>query len=424
MRGCPELGRLPKAQALISSLHFRNQTPGTAPHHVFAKKLHNRESRLDPTHPVEYAPGKQQPILTATGTTAFTLRAIPMGLLTKPIAPIRPLEPFDTWDARVARGAPSGTVAAMALHDPRPNRLSMSLQFSTVSGFYTHQRVQVLRRFKTAVSHIVIRNADVQQLGGQKRLVFREEGAKPEEWILQGWTYHVRPTLELYRMPYPDLVGILRPMLRDIWTRGMKLEEQWTAASFSKLKPTVPELPPIKTPKQRSSAESSPEPRNDVQKESPGLASARPIPSKRRKGVASVASLPPIPDFDPFPFTPVPPAPTLSPPALPPQTKSKSSKPVNWWAVGRVLEAAVADGDFQGPTRWNPSPRAAPPPAQDSVPTQTTSPAAEPSPDSNRATVQAKLAGMLFRPQSVIRPDQKERAAGKIPRRMHQFEDN
>ncbi|KAJ7628364.1 hypothetical protein FB45DRAFT_1028459 [Roridomyces roridus] len=198
-------------------------------------------------------------------------------------------------------------------------------------------------------------------------------------------------------------------MLRDIWTRGMKLEEQWTVASFAKLKPSIP---------------LTHKPRDDVQKDSPDTAGAHPIPSKRRKGVASVASLPPIPDFDPFPFTPVPPAPTLSPPALPPQTKSKSSKPVNWWAVGRVLEAAVADGDFQGPTRWNPSPRAAPLPAQDSVPNQSTPPAVEPSPDSNRATVQAKLAGMLFRPQNVIRPDQKERAAGKIPRRMHQFEDN
>ncbi|KAJ7641404.1 hypothetical protein FB45DRAFT_356817 [Roridomyces roridus] len=322
MQACPELRRLPKAQASISSLHFRKQTPGTAPH-VFPRKLPNRDNRLDPTHPVDYAPGKQQPILIATGTTCFTLRAIPMGILEKPTTPIRAVEPFDTWDARVARGASSGTVAPMTLREPRPNRLSMSLQFSTVSGFSTHQRTQIVSRFKTAVSLIAIRNAQVH---GRKRLVF-EEGAEPEEWILQGWTYHVRPTLELYRMPYPELVGILRPMLQDIWTRGMKLEEQWTLASLAKLMPSVS----IQTPKQRSSARSaSPDLSRKHRDDNPNNSSdlADPIPSKSRKGGASVASLPPVPDFDPFPFTPAAPAPNLTASSLPPSIKS--SEPVNW----------------------------------------------------------------------------------------------
>lgn len=33
-------------------------------------------------------------------------------------------------------------------------------------------------------------------------------------------------------MPYPELVGVLRPALADLWTRGTAVEAQWTAASL------------------------------------------------------------------------------------------------------------------------------------------------------------------------------------------------
>lgn len=41
------------------------------------------------------------------------------------------------------------------------------------------------------------------------------------------WTYAMRITLELYRLPYPELVISLRAALRHIWDEAAKLEAIW-----------------------------------------------------------------------------------------------------------------------------------------------------------------------------------------------------
>ena len=43
--------------------------------------------------------------------------------------------------------------------------------------------------------------------------------------------YILHPTLKLYRMPYPDLVPLLRSALRLIHDRGMHFEHQWAKLS-------------------------------------------------------------------------------------------------------------------------------------------------------------------------------------------------
>ncbi|KAJ7856535.1 hypothetical protein B0H13DRAFT_1564003, partial [Mycena leptocephala] len=213
---------------------FRRQTPGSIGNPNQQPPKPN--IRLDPNHPIDLIPGKRKPFLWAPPTSAFSLGALPMGLLQKPEINSgyrRNLGvSYDSWGGRLARGAPTGTVSSMILNEPHHTRLSMSMQTHSNRNFRTHQRVQIVRRFKTAVGLIATRGAAVTEVKGRLRLVF-DEANLAQSWILQGWTYYLRPSLEMYRMPYPELVNILRPALRYLWTRGTEMEAQWTAASLS-----------------------------------------------------------------------------------------------------------------------------------------------------------------------------------------------
>ncbi|KAJ7212950.1 hypothetical protein GGX14DRAFT_338401, partial [Mycena pura] len=186
MHGCPQLSKLPKTSR-VSSVIFRRQTPGSI---LVSKRVFRPEIRLDPEHPIYRDPERPGPIIWAR-STAFSLGATPMALLLQPgIAP-----------------KPNGGPI-----NPRPGRIAMSLQLQTFDKVRTNQRSRVARRFKFAVGLIVARGTDTANDNGRLRLVFDPENV-PEEWILQGWTYTLRWTLALYRMPYPELVRLLRPML-------------------------------------------------------------------------------------------------------------------------------------------------------------------------------------------------------------------
>ncbi|KAJ7856654.1 hypothetical protein B0H14DRAFT_709975 [Mycena olivaceomarginata] len=246
MRKCPELSKLPKALH-ISSVNFRRQTPGSI---GGLWQASTSNTRLDRNHPSDLLPGKKRAVLWAPPCNAFTLGAIPMGLLLNPDDMARRAgynrssvlldsqqrvvggpDSFDSWNARIARGR--GAVAPMLLNEPHHTRHAMSLQMHSSRDVRTHHRVAMLRRFKTAVCLVAIRGAAAKEVGGGKRLklVFDEKDAE-RGWILAGWTYYLRPSLELVKMPYPELVGVLRPALADLWTRGTAVEAQWTAASL------------------------------------------------------------------------------------------------------------------------------------------------------------------------------------------------
>ncbi|KAJ7734764.1 hypothetical protein DFH07DRAFT_119507 [Mycena maculata] len=499
MRGCPELSKLPKAQACISSLNFRRQTPGSAAHCAFQNAP--ARNRLDPRHPIDRLPGKNKHFIWAL-TKAFSLGIIHMGLLAKPDNTPRFDESFDSWDARVARGAQTGTVAPMILHAQRPDRLSMSLQMSTVRNVRTHQRVQIVRRFKTALNLIAVRNADAKEVKGRLRLVFDDKGVATQ-WFLQGWTYYVRGSLELYRMPYPELVSLLRPVLRDLWERGTAMEAKWadvslgrsqsrqsppakrerrranehlpftSRASFTELPETrqaarpqlgaTSNVPPTLVPttqgaesshQQSPDMELPPQPDFDpfpsVRAAPPGPALAFPAartvstllrseapPEPRNSAPRAplpehdVDGLPPIPLFDPFAdrAVPIPPPIATTNINMAPRLSPRSAKDnTNWWAIGRTIEAAVGIGraEGEGATRWDrPKRESVPAPAEAGTPpspSQSMRHAKEPSDASKRHAQQGKLMGMLYR-QPVVRPGSKERAAGQIPREMHQFEE-
>ncbi|KAJ7700344.1 hypothetical protein B0H17DRAFT_1047030 [Mycena rosella] len=275
MRGCPEVKKLAKAPR-ISSLHFRRQTPGSATNVAFS----NAKRRLDPDHPPGGHPKDKGFVWARSATAPFKLGAIPMGLLGKPETSFFAQE-FDSFNARVARGASEegGGVAPMRLHDPRHNRLPMSLQVATRKEIRPTQRSRILRRFKTALTLVATRAADAREVKGRLQLVFDDKGAEGH-WILHGacyvafvgdvllkgwyvgWTYLLRPSLELYRMPYPEMVQLLRPMLRDIWTRGTSIEAEWAERVRALSRPRRD------APRQRDTWRDSPPRRESPQSES------------------------------------------------------------------------------------------------------------------------------------------------------------
>ncbi|KAJ7768486.1 hypothetical protein B0H16DRAFT_1716479 [Mycena metata] len=256
----------------------------------------------------------------------------------------------------------------------------MSIQFEGSRDLRTHQRVQVHRRFRIAVDLIATRGAVGKEVKGRLRLAFDENDTK--DWILHGWTYFVRPTLALYRIPYPELVNLLHTALRDLFARGTQMEEEWTARLLY----------------------------------SKDFKSKIGTPANRRIG--AVPALPSIPTFDPFPDTP---APVASIPLLvastlqtvcgtPPNRaglfRARSARhriPTHphqpprqndWWAIGSKIEAAVGETiDVKGSTHRDRPPRAAQFHEQGA--------GAKPDQREERDSAQSRLSRMLFQQDKV-----------------------
>ncbi|KAJ7026141.1 hypothetical protein C8F04DRAFT_1238786 [Mycena alexandri] len=367
MQKYPELRKLCKAPR-ITSVYYRRQTPGSINTLINLNQGSNPERRLDPKHPIDLVPTRAKIFLWAKVNPAFTLGAIHQGLLLpatmnpNQLTPRLASAPFDCWNDRLARGTSTGNVAPMILsNNPHPRRLPMSIQFESSRELRTHQRVQVHRRFKIALDLIATRGAVGKEVKGRLRLVFNENDAK--DWILQGWTYFVRPSLALYRMPYPELVNLLRTALRDLFTRGTQMEEEWAVRSLD--------------PKNLKSKIGAPAKSRSDRSSNRGLQSAFKANSAGTRTLQPHESLPAlssIPTFDPFPDTPAPVASTpplvASTPPTPnavwtapePRTQRKSSNPEpnDWWAIGSKIEAAVGETvDGKGSTRWDRPPRAA-----------------------------------------------------------------
>ncbi|KAI0634344.1 hypothetical protein C8Q77DRAFT_1055902 [Trametes polyzona] len=207
---CVEISRLPQITEGIKSVNFRRTTPGSIYRVVYANKPPPRFAVLDPTHPAltyhnrDYArafPWRIYP--------DFKLRAIPHGLLEPPSQP-HPSPPYvlntGTWRGRRVN---------MSLLDIAPR---------DVGGHVARQ--DILRKFKTAISLIVTRGADVEGEEGGEEIVFRKVG-DPDEWVLPNWTYIVRPEDTVYRLPFQRLIPPLREALQATAASGKSLEKQW-----------------------------------------------------------------------------------------------------------------------------------------------------------------------------------------------------
>ncbi|KAI8989061.1 hypothetical protein BD414DRAFT_324173 [Trametes punicea] len=209
---CAELSHLPKLAQGIKSINFRRTTPGTISFILFSKHPPPVSRVLDPTHPaLSYSPYDWMRAFPWRACHGFSMRAIPKGLLTEP-SPRHPEPPYSLND-----GPRKGHSLNLSLLDCAPK---------SAGGRVVRQ--QILRKFKTAISLIVVRGADAEGPEDDRRLVFRdEEAGKGEQWILPDWTYIVRPELEVYKMLYAQLIPLLRRTLRAIAITGIRLEQEW-----------------------------------------------------------------------------------------------------------------------------------------------------------------------------------------------------
>ena len=63
---------------------------------------------------------------------------------------------------------------------------------------------------------------------------------------VQGWTYIFYPTIEVYRMPYPTLITLLRQCIANLNSKATALEKGWLAKSL--LEPPTEDFPLAKAP--------------------------------------------------------------------------------------------------------------------------------------------------------------------------------
>ncbi|KAF7985994.1 hypothetical protein HWV62_41310 [Athelia sp. TMB] len=227
MRKCRELSKLPKALH-TKSLNFHRTKPGTVSallggHTPFDPR--NPPVRLDPTHPAARA----RTPFPRFASPALQVRAFPKALLTAPAAPW-PDPPFAParvrpWGAQLKRllgeGEGEGEVRGV----------SLDMAMVCIVGIRaTHKsavvRKKIAARLKTAVGLVATRGA---QRGAAQGLVFREGERPPEEWVSPDWIYTFLPTLAVYRMPYPELVTLLRAALDGINAKKRVLEAKWVA---------------------------------------------------------------------------------------------------------------------------------------------------------------------------------------------------
>ncbi|KAF7972132.1 hypothetical protein HWV62_18860 [Athelia sp. TMB] len=226
MRKCRELSKLPKALH-TKSLNFHRTKPGTVSallggHTPFDPR--NPPARLDPTHPAARA----RTPFPRFASPALQVRAFPKALLAAPAAPW-PDPPFAP-----ARVVPWGAQLKRLLGEEGEGEVrgvSLDMAMVCIVGIRaTHKsavvRKKIAARLKTAVALVAARGA---RRGAAQGLVFREGERAPEEWVSPDWIYTFLPTLAVYRMPYPELVTLLRAALDGINAKKRVLEAKWVA---------------------------------------------------------------------------------------------------------------------------------------------------------------------------------------------------
>ncbi|KAL0946006.1 hypothetical protein HGRIS_012282 [Hohenbuehelia grisea] len=233
MHRCHELKRLPKA-GKVASVVFRNQSPGS-PAQLFNPKVQPcttpSETLLQPMHP---ATKMRKGAFPWFNDPALRAQAFPFAVLDRPTEP--PKEPIArqllqpaTWDERIWWFMDENKDACSGLRS-RPKRMPMSLFISVpkrTSSKKACLRGKIRQRVRTAISLVVARGADgVRDKKGRMRLVMDEKNVR--ELVKPGWTYLIHPALSVYRMPYPELVHILRKGLLSMYTGATRIESRWT----------------------------------------------------------------------------------------------------------------------------------------------------------------------------------------------------
>ncbi|KAG6909317.1 hypothetical protein DXG01_001116 [Tephrocybe rancida] len=197
---------------------------------------------------------------------ALGIKAFPFAVLSKPEQAWTP--PFnlsvDTWKERFERLVNTNRelgqdeepleVAPILLGGAKPNAIPMSVINATSkkrTSNKRHIRAKIASRLKIAINLIVTRGANVAEVNGKPKLVMNDQEAveMSDKWISRGWTYIFFPTLEIYRMPYHDMIPFLRKSLREIYDQSQNLERTWVSSSLA---PSSRKAAPTKYPSYKS----------------------------------------------------------------------------------------------------------------------------------------------------------------------------
>ncbi|KAK0194675.1 hypothetical protein F5146DRAFT_447204 [Armillaria mellea] len=237
---CRQLSKLSKLNGK-PSIVFRGCKPGALTD-VFP--IPNRfAARLDPKHPALRVNVKVLPIVSQP---FLAIKAIPFGILTKPENVVTFERPVELWESRVARLKDSPSEKTDVSNISLPVHLLMPKKTVHKKKYL---RVNIARKVKTAIALIMSRGLDV---GSDGKLVLNDR-EDHEKLIVDGWSYVISPQLEIYRMPFEDLVKGLRKSLLQISSGIRQLEQQWVAkkkhthsgreeARFTRARPRNPTL--------------------------------------------------------------------------------------------------------------------------------------------------------------------------------------
>ncbi|KAJ3722729.1 hypothetical protein DFJ43DRAFT_1202039 [Lentinula guzmanii] len=233
MQKCKELSRLTKAPNL-SSLLFRKQCPASS---SAIQPLQETETVLDPGHPAVNLPRKHLPRFYSS---VLNVTATPFGLLQPESFPCQPPfeVPIESWAERISRSLSDPTTrrldgATLApVHLPKfQKRGRLSISLVTVAGKKATSkkkvvRLRIINKVKNALYLAVIRAAEVED----GKLVL--DKVLPRQDLIC-WTYTVFPSLEIYRMPFSELVPVVLQALRSIHKKAVELENSWAQKSFA-----------------------------------------------------------------------------------------------------------------------------------------------------------------------------------------------
>ncbi|KAK0229993.1 hypothetical protein EDD85DRAFT_127205 [Armillaria nabsnona] len=236
---CRQLSKLSKLNGK-SSVVFRGCKPGAL---TGAFPIPNRFAvRLDTKHPALRVNLKVLPIVLQP---FLAIKAIPFGVLTKPENAVTFERPVELWESRVARLKDSPLEKTDVCSISLPVHLLMPKKTVHKKKYL---RVIIARKIKTAIALIMSRGLDV---GSDGKLVLNDRD-HCDKLIVDGWSYVISPQLEIYRMPFEDLVKGLRKSLLQISNGIRQLEQQWAAkekhvyskreARFTRARPRNPTL--------------------------------------------------------------------------------------------------------------------------------------------------------------------------------------
>ncbi|KAK0447137.1 hypothetical protein EV421DRAFT_2033544 [Armillaria borealis] len=240
---CRQLSKLSKLNGK-SSVVTRSSVDASPGALTGAFPIPNRFAvRLDPKHPALRFNLKVLPIVSQP---FLAIKAIPFGILTKPENAVTFERPVELWESRVARLKDSPLENTDASSISLPVHLLMPKKTVHKKKYL---RVIIARKIKTAIALIMSRGLDV---GSDGKLVLSDR-EDCDKLIVDGWSYVISPQLEIYRMPFEDLVKGLRKSLLQISNGIRKLEQQWSAkgkhvysrreeARFTRARPRNPTL--------------------------------------------------------------------------------------------------------------------------------------------------------------------------------------